>query len=226
MPEQLRDIDENMWVAEQPFRVLGAEYGTRMTVVRLPGSNLWIHSPILATEALRSELDALGNVGQIVAPNCFHHVYAKRMARAYPSATLYAAPGLREKRPDIPFHETLGADAPEAWEGVIHVRPIAGIRKIGEVAFFHMPSRTLVITDLMFHCQSVATMWTGCIQWLFGTRGRPACSRLFRMFIDDREAFRADIDRILEWDFDRVILCHGEILETGGRAALRRVFTI
>ena len=29
------------------------------------------------------------------------------------------------------------------------------------------------------------------------------------------------IERILAWDFDRVVLSHGEVLETGGRDALR-----
>jgi hypothetical protein len=35
---------------------------------------------------------------------------------------------------------------------------------------------------------------------------------------------RASLDRILAWDFDRVTVAHGEILETGGHAALRTSF--
>ncbi len=31
----------------------------------------------------------------------------------------------------------------------------------------------------------------------------------------------AAMEKILTWDFDRVIVCHGEVLETGGREALR-----
>ena len=31
----------------------------------------------------------------------------------------------------------------------------------------------------------------------------------------------AAMEKILAWDFDRVIVCHGEVLETGGREALR-----
>ena len=40
----------------------------------------------------------------------------------------------------------------------------------------------------------------------------------------DHRPLRASLDRILAWDFDRVTVAHGEILETGGRAALRAGF--
>ena len=32
------------------------------------------------------------------------------------------------------------------------------------------------------------------------------------------------IDLILAWDFERVTVAHGDVLETGGRAALRESF--
>ncbi|MCH7600214.1 MAG: DUF4336 domain-containing protein, partial [Myxococcales bacterium] len=32
------------------------------------------------------------------------------------------------------------------------------------------------------------------------------------------------IDRILEWDFDRVTVTHGQVLESGGRAKLEQAF--
>jgi hypothetical protein len=32
------------------------------------------------------------------------------------------------------------------------------------------------------------------------------------------------LDRILSWDFDRVIVGHGELLETGGRSAFRDAY--
>ena len=35
---------------------------------------------------------------------------------------------------------------------------------------------------------------------------------------------RAPVDRVLTWDFDRVIMAHGEVLESGGREAMRTAF--
>jgi len=35
---------------------------------------------------------------------------------------------------------------------------------------------------------------------------------------------RGSIDRILSWDFDRVTVTHGEMVETEGREELRAAF--
>ena len=36
----------------------------------------------------------------------------------------------------------------------------------------------------------------------------------------DRNAFRSSLERILEWPFDRIVVAHGEVSETGGREQL------
>ncbi len=53
---------------------------------------------------------------------------------------------------------------------------------------------------------------------------RFGASRMMRSMIRDKAALRASLDRVLEWDFDRVIVTHGEVLESGGRDALRDAF--
>ena len=47
-------------------------------------------------------------------------------------------------------------------------------------------------------------------------------SRIFRLCISDREAFHASLKQMLESDFDRVIVGHGEVIESDGKVALRR----
>ena len=42
-----------------------------MTVVRLPNSELWVHSPIPLTDALAGEVQQLGRVAHLIAPNRF-----------------------------------------------------------------------------------------------------------------------------------------------------------
>jgi hypothetical protein len=48
--------------------------------------------------------------------------------------------------------------------------------------------------------------------------------RIFRRIIRDRSALRNSIDQILRWDFDRIIVTHGEVLESGGPRALREAY--
>jgi len=40
----------------------------------------------------------------------------------------------------------------------------------------------------------------------------------------EKPAVRASLDRILEWDFDRVIVGRGRNVETGGRQVFREAF--
>lgn len=39
-----------------------------------------------------------------------------------------------------------------------------------------------------------------------------------------RSAARESVDRILHWEFDRIIVSHGEVLETGGRERFAAAF--
>jgi hypothetical protein len=38
-------------------------------------------------------------------------------------------------------------------------------------------------------------------------------------------AARASVDRLLAWDFDRVVVSHGDVLEKGGRRAIEQAFS-
>jgi hypothetical protein len=47
---------------------------------------------------------------------------------------------------------------------------------------------------------------------------------MLRALVRDRPALRASVERILQWDFDRVVVTHGDVLEHGGKDALRAGF--
>jgi hypothetical protein len=51
--------------------------------------------------------------------------------------------------------------------------------------------------------------------------GRFGPSSLDPFLIRDRSAARRSLERILAWDFDRVVVAHGDVLESGGPDALR-----
>ncbi|MCU0670686.1 MAG: DUF4336 domain-containing protein [Myxococcota bacterium] len=99
----LRPLAENLWVAERPQSFFGLPVGTRMTVIRLADERLLLHSPVALDAALRAQLDAIGRVCFVVAPNRVHHLYAGDVAKTYPEARLWIAPGLERKRPDLVY---------------------------------------------------------------------------------------------------------------------------
>ncbi len=56
----LREIDTNIWVAEQPLRYFGLNVGTRMTVIRLANKELAVISPIQVDDPITAQLNELG----------------------------------------------------------------------------------------------------------------------------------------------------------------------
>lgn len=217
----LRELDDGLFVAERPLRFLGLEIGTRMTVVRLDGGSLFVHSPVEPDPGLREALDAKGDVRFIVAPNRFHHLYAAAFRRTWPRSELHAAPGLRERFPKLPVDAVLSDTAPAGWAGQIDQHVVKGAPLTNEVVFLHRASRTLLLTDLAFNIGPEAPPWTRFSMRIAGAYGRFGPSLLERIVLRDRAAARASFQHFLAWDFDRVIVTHGKVLESGGRDALR-----
>ncbi len=220
--EQLRTLAPDLWVVERPQRFYGLEVGTRMTVIRLADGSLLLHSPIPLDAELRRELAALGRVRFAVAPNRLHHLYAGDVAKSFPEARLWIAPGLERKRPDLAFVAALDDEAPVEWRGQVDQTFFRGRPFENEVAFFHRASGTLVLCDLAFNLGPTAAPTTRILMSLILSYGRFGPTRLDWLLIRDRTAARRSLERILAWDFDRVIVAHGDVLESGGHASLRQ----
>jgi hypothetical protein len=221
----LSQLGENIWIVERLQRFYGLEVGTRMTVIRLAGGSLLLHSPVELDPELHRELDAIGRVRFAVAPNRVHHLHAGDVAKAYPGARLWIGPGLERKRPDLMYVAILGDEAPSEWRGEVEQVFFRGRPYENEVVFFHRPSRTLILCDLAFNFGPRAALPTRVLMRLLMSYGRFGPSKLDPLLIRDRRAARASLERILAWDFDRVVVAHGDVLESGGREALRQGYS-
>jgi hypothetical protein len=220
----LRELAPDLWVTERPLRFVGIEVGTRMTTIRLADGSLFLHSPVPLDAELRSQLDEKGHVRFAVAPNRFHHLFAGEVRAAYPDAKLYAAPGLEKKRTDVAWDGVLGDEPAEGWAGQIEQVFFRGFPFANEVAFCHPASRTLITADLVFNIGPESAALTRTAFRLAGSYGRVATTALERFGIRDRLAASASLERILAWDFERLIVAHGRVQESGGREALRSAY--
>jgi uncharacterized protein DUF4336 len=196
-----------------------------MTVIRLAGGRLLLHSPVALDSELRAQLEALGRVSFAVAPNRLHHLHAGEVAEAYPGTRLWVAPGLDRKRPDLPFEAVLTNEAPEEWRADVGQVFFRGRPYENEVTFFHRPSRTLILCDLAFNFGPRAPLPTRLLMKLIRSYGHLGPSKLDPLLIHDRRAARESLERILAWDFDRVIVAHGDVQESGGHEILRRGYS-
>jgi len=218
----MRQLDSDLWIADAPLRFLGLEVGTRMTVIRLPDSRLLLHSPIPTAPELVGEVKALGPVAYLVAPNRFHHLFVGAWQRACPDAELHVAPGLEKKRPDLAPAGILGDEPQPGWKEVLDQVCVRGMPLLNDVAFFHRPSATLLLTDLAFHIGPCSAPMTRLAFRLAGAYGRLTPTILERLLLRDREAFRRSLEQILEWPFERVVVAHGEVCERDAREQLAR----
>lgn len=217
----LQPIATNLWVIDFPLRVGGLQLGTRTTVVRLTSGGLWLHSPGPLQPEQVSAVSALGPVQALVAPNAMHNLFLAQNVGLFPQATPYVSPALPEKL-KLPFpHEILSNESPALWKDEISQHLVGGLPKLQEVVFLHHASRTLILTDLAFHIRHSDSWVTRLFMRLNGAYGHFGPSRIFRSMVKDRTALRSSLVRIQEWDFDRVIVSHGEVLEYDGKQAMQ-----
>lgn len=224
MPTELRELDEDLWVTEAPLRFMGLEVGARMSVIRLASGELFLHSPVEPSPELRGALDALGRVKFLVCPNRLHHLFAGAVRDAYPASEIHVAPGLETKRQDLDIADVLH-DVPDArWAEAIDQHLVRGAPFVNEVVFLHRPTRTLLLTDLAFNFGPSAPAWTRlAMRWMGAKEFGPSYAERF-LAIRDRAAARRSFEQLLRWDFDRVIVSHGDVLESGGPARLREAY--
>lgn len=105
-----------------------------------------------------------------------------------------------------------------------------------ELVFLHKPTRTLIEADLLFNLpateqfsKSGVDATSGILTKLFGglmnTRGEMLWQKRFLWYAaggKDRKGFTDSANRIKAWDYDRVIPCHGDVIETGGKTIIDR----
>jgi hypothetical protein len=226
----LRQLHDGLWVCRVPYRAMGLPLGRQIVVVRLPDGGLWIHSPVPVTAALRSELAALGSVRHVVAPNLWHDECLVEFQAEYPAALFHAAPGLAARKHDVRFGAELSDSPHVAWATVFDQHLVRGMPAMNEVVFFHGPSRSLIIADLAFNFgpgdagEVPPPRWFAWMMRAQGSWERFGPTLLEKLMMRDRAAVRASIDRILGWDFQRVIVGHGLNVEGDARGRFAAAF--
>jgi hypothetical protein len=197
----------------------GVRLPLRMSVLRLGGGQLCVHSPVPPQPGLFEAVAALGPVRHILAPNLHHHRFVGPWLARFPEARAHGAPGLARKRADLPWAGELGEGALQL-PGVQSLR-IEGAPGFQEVVFLHHASRSLIVSDLLFNLVPPLNAATRLLTTLTGVRGRLAMSRVWRLLVRGRAARAAlasSLQRLLAWDFVRLLPAHGEVFEASDGA--------
>lgn len=223
----LNPLTAELFERYDPARALGMNMGHRMTVVHLSeesGGGLWIHSPVVFSEELWDELDQLchGETRRhLIIPSRTHDLHLEPWLERIPPETTYAPAALQRAHPGWRIGQTLTNELLAPWSREFaHVR-LEGAPRVNEVAFLHRPTKTLILVDSVFNLRGSSSFLGGLLLGINGCREGIATSRLFRLMIKDKAAFAASLSLVLEWDFERVLVGHGAILEADEVPALR-----
>lgn len=203
--------------------------GCRMTVVRLPNQELWIHSPLAPTPELQPKLESLGTVAHVIAPNRMHHLYLECFCEHYSNAQSYAPPGHRKKLlrlyPSFTLDHELGEQPPTCWQGVFEQQLIAGLPGFQEVVFLHKPSGTLIVTDALYALDRVQpTFLRSALRALPINSPRGLFAERLIPMIKDEELLASSLQKIMQWDFDSIVMAHGGNIQEEGKAAFVRAY--
>lgn len=216
----LRRLADRLWTAQLPARAHGVSLGERLSVIALTSGELFLHGPVRLDAELRRRIDELGAVRYLCAPNLLRRDLLAPWRHAYPDAEVLVAPG---GAGGARLVELGGAPLPGYAADLDQLR-FEGIPSLGEVVFLHRPSRTLLLADLAVTIPRAASLAVRAYLRLSLGGRRFGPTRDMRWLCQDRQAARASLDRLLEWDFERVVVRHGDVLDRGGPAALRRGF--
>lgn len=227
--------------------------GGRGTVVKLADSSLAVFSPVALTDIVKSKIqEELGsiNVKYITALDQEHHIFLESWQKEWPEAKVIAPETLPDYR-DKQNYNKLPAESWKLMKKAdksngLSVDPtfdaefdIEYVDAHGnkELVFNHKPSRTLIEADLLFNLpateqfsRSGEDATSGLLTKLFmkinGTEGSATAQKRFIWYAissGDRQGFAESVDRISKWDFDRIIPCHGDVIETGGKGIFEKV---
>lgn len=228
---QLKAVADNIWLVDgQPITFKGVKFPTRMTVIRLMTGGLFIHSPTDLTASLKAELDRLGQVEHLISPNRIHYWWIGQWGKVYPNAVKWASPDVEKaiSTMDWTFDQSLVAKENYPWSSEIDQLHVTGSRVLEEFIFFHKPSRTLILADLIenFELSRVQPRWAKVLFKIAGNvdpDGKlPIDLRL--SYFGRHPQLAEAINTMIAWQPERIILAHGRWYEKNGSEELKRAF--
>ncbi len=218
----LKPIAADIWAHEKDVDLpLGLSLPGRATIMRVGDGGLMIHAPLAVDEATADRIDALGDVRFLVAPNSLHWMFLKAAKDRWPKARVLATPVLAKKLGSFPFEALPESGRISGMDGIRVVR-IQGAPRIQEHVFLHESSRSLVVGDLIFNVQACRSFWMRLVLRLGGTWQKVGQSLEWRRLVKDRAAAARSASDLLEWDFERVVVAHGDVVADDARERARR----
>lgn len=137
-----------------PFSRFGVlPIGNRSTAIKLANDEVFLIVSSPCTSETTSVIDSMGQVKYLLTPDYEHGMHILDFHNKYPEAKCIGPQGIEEKKPLVPWAGILGSggeDKVYGFENEIKLHYFPGHAN-REIALLHIPSRTLVVADLLFN---------------------------------------------------------------------------
>jgi hypothetical protein len=215
----IETIDDNILSVEGPL----GKFPRRMTVVRLTGQRLIIHSGIALDEPEMARIESFGKPCYYIVPSALHRMDVKPWKQRYPELIIACPPAARSRVEELVKVDTVD---PNFDDPSIRFTAVAGTaQREGALIVDGAQGTTLVVNDIFFNVRKQP----GVVGFLFGLLGvtgpEPKAARLvLRKIADDRNELRAQLEQWANLDkLKRIIMSHGAIIDANPRGVLNKV---
>jgi hypothetical protein len=157
-----------------------------------------------------------------------HWSFLQDRQKSVPHALTWAVPGLRERKQvqktGVRIDHVLSDVSPPEWASEMEQITVRGFG-FSEVDFFHHPSRTLIMTDLVQNLETqrlpVSTRIFARLNGVAAPNGRAPIYLRLIVNANKRETAHAAA-QLVDWQPERVIFGHGRWFDRDGTKALKR----
>ncbi len=228
--DSLTALGDGLYVVDGPVvRDMGVHFTTRMSVVQLSTGDVWVSSPVEVPFEVLSEIRQLGPVRYLVSPTPRHFWRLYAWHTLFPDAELWSSPltPITLKHGNLPLTGILDDQATLPWTPDLKHAVIRGSNWLNEVAFFHRPSRTLLMEDVIqIHDARPGHPLRNALIDLGGVAAPGGgVSRDIRLTFRHRDAARESVKRILAWDFETLVIAHGPLVTSAARLTVENAFS-
>jgi len=227
----VREVSKGLWTFSRPFARFGfMPIGGRSTAIQLRAGGVWILASTPLDAETKTTLDKLGPVKYVICADAEHHMFVGDYKKAYPTAMLIAPEEAMARHGDKNLaYEAWGRDPPKTYgfEDELDYCYFSGFKN-KDVAFLHKSSKTLIEADLLFNlpCNEQYSK-TKTSNMFLGIGLGPSSwfhSQLVGSLGTDKAAMKRDAKTVAGWNFERIIPCHGDVIETNAQQAWKDAF--
>lgn len=146
--------------------------------------------------------------------NIAHHLHLVAFLDRFPHATVYGPGPIADKQPKIADRLKSLDQLAAALGDEVELIPVGGNEFLEETAFFHRPTGTLVLQDLIFNMRQPMPLGRRILLTLVGAYNKVGQSALVKFTTKDRGAYKKAIEAITALPCQRIIPGHGSVIES------------